>query len=120
MLKCASSQVYVFAATQHACYKSYSSSLRIQPNGTSLVVQWLRFHLPNAEGAGSFPGWGAKILRVHTYLVTQLCPTLCKPIARPGIEPTCPESPALVGGFFTTEPPGKPRSHVTCGQKTKI
>ena len=26
----------------------------------------------------------------------------------PGIEPASPESPALVGGFFTTEPPGKP------------
>ena len=27
----------------------------------------------------------------------------------PGIEPV---SPALVGGFFTTEPPGKPQKHV--------
>ena len=26
-----------------------------------------------------------------------------------GIEPTSPASPALAGGFFTTEPPGKPR-----------
>ena len=26
----------------------------------------------------------------------------------PGIEPTFPASPALAGGFFTTEPPGKP------------
>ena len=26
----------------------------------------------------------------------------------PGIEPM---SPALAGGFFTTEPPGKPRDH---------
>ena len=26
----------------------------------------------------------------------------------PGIEPTSPVSPALAGGFFTTEPPGKP------------
>ena len=26
----------------------------------------------------------------------------------PGIEPTCPESPALAGGFFTTEPAGRP------------
>ena len=25
-----------------------------------------------------------------------------------GIEPTSSESPALAGGFFTTEPPGKP------------
>ena len=26
----------------------------------------------------------------------------------PGIEPTYPVSPILAGGFFTTEPPGKP------------
>ena len=26
----------------------------------------------------------------------------------PGIEPVSPESPALAGVFFTTEPPGKP------------
>ena len=26
----------------------------------------------------------------------------------PGIEPESPASPALAGGFFTTEPPGKP------------
>ena len=33
----------------------------------------------------------------------------------PGIEPASPVSPALAGGFFTTEPPGKPtegRVHV--------
>ena len=28
--------------------------------------------------------------------------------SNPGIEPMSPESPALAGGFFTTEPPGKP------------
>ena len=27
-----------------------------------------------------------------------------------GIEPASPMSPALAGGFFTTEPPGKPSS----------
>ena len=27
----------------------------------------------------------------------------------PGIEPTSPEAPALVGGFFTTAPPGEPK-----------
>ena len=26
----------------------------------------------------------------------------------PGIEPKSPASPAVAGGFFTTEPPGKP------------
>ena len=30
----------------------------------------------------------------------------------PGIEPMSPVSPALAGGFFTTEPPGKPASNL--------
>ena len=29
-------------------------------------------------------------------------------LPNPGIKPTFPESPALVGRFFITEPPGKP------------
>ena len=29
-------------------------------------------------------------------------------LPNPGTEPTSPASPALAGGFFTTEPPGKP------------
>jgi len=29
-------------------------------------------------------------------------------LSNPGIKPACPVSPALAGGFFTTEPPGKP------------
>ena len=31
-------------------------------------------------------------------------------IPNPGVEPTSPVSPALAGGFFTTEPPGKPQN----------
>ena len=34
--------------------------------------------------------------------------TLLGDLLDPGIEPTFPASPALAGGFFTTEPPGKP------------
>ena len=30
-------------------------------------------------------------------------------LSDPGIEPESPASPALAGGFLTTEPPGKPR-----------
>ena len=30
----------------------------------------------------------------------------------PGNEPMSPASPALAGGFFTTEPPGKPNSDI--------
>ena len=28
--------------------------------GTSLVVQWLRLHVPNAGGLGSIPGQGTR------------------------------------------------------------
>ena len=31
----------------------------------------------------------------------------------PGMEPTSLVSPALAGGFFTTEPPGKPEILIT-------
>ena len=30
----------------------------------------------------------------------------------PGIEPTSPAAPALAGGFFSTEPPGKPMTEL--------
>ena len=33
-------------------------------------------------------------------------------LPHPGIEPMPPTSPALAGKFFTTEPPGKPCSHI--------
>ena len=32
--------------------------------GTSLMVQWLRFHAPNAEGLGSIPNQETKIFHV--------------------------------------------------------
>ena len=31
-------------------------------------------------------------------------------LPNPGIKPACLASPALGGGFFTTKPPGKPKS----------
>ena len=33
-------------------------------------------------------------------------------LGNPGIKPKAPVSPALVGGFFTTEPPGKPWAYL--------
>ena len=32
-------------------------------------------------------------------------------LLHPGIEPMSPVAPALAGGFYTTEPPGKPLVH---------
>ena len=37
--------------------------LKFQSPGTSLVVQWLRCHAPNAQGLGLTPGQGT---RSHT------------------------------------------------------
>ena len=36
--------------------------------GTSLVVQWVRLHAPNAGGLGSIPGWGT---RYHMHATTK-------------------------------------------------
>ena len=39
--------------------------------------------------------------------------TLSVDLPDPGIKPVSPASPALAGGFFTTEPPGKPYRYYT-------
>ena len=41
------------------------------------------------------------------------CRFLLGDLADPGIEPASPASPALAGGFFTIEPPGKPQIYYT-------
>ena len=35
-------------------------------------------------------------------------------LPNPETEPTSPVAPELAGGFFTTEPPGKPRDNDVC------
>ena len=42
--------------------------LTFKKSGTSLVVQWLRLHAPNAEGLGSIPGQGT---RSHMHVATK-------------------------------------------------
>ena len=39
--------------------------LKIVTNGTSLVVQWLRFCTPNAVGPGLIPSQGTKSQMLH-------------------------------------------------------
>ena len=39
-------------------------------------------------------------------------------LPNPGIEPVSPGSPVLAGGFFTTEPPGKPL--IICATRCKF
>ena len=41
--------------------------VRIDILGTSLVVQWLRFHSSSAGDASSIPGWGTKIRYAPMY-----------------------------------------------------
>ena len=40
--------------------------------GTSLVVQWLRLHIPNAGGPGSIPGQGTKTLHDVTKKISHV------------------------------------------------
>ena len=40
-------------------------ALRREGEGTSLVVQWLRLHTPNAGGLGSIPGQGTRSQNVY-------------------------------------------------------
>ena len=44
------------------------TALKEQETGTSLVVQWLRLHAPNAGGPGSIPGQGT---RSHMHATTK-------------------------------------------------
>ena len=41
--------------------------VRIDIVGTSLVVQWLRFHSSYAGDVSSIPGWGTKIRYAPMY-----------------------------------------------------
>ena len=40
--------------------RRYWVTVKYTENGTSLVVQWLRLHAPNARGPGSIPGWQSR------------------------------------------------------------
>ena len=42
---------------------TFSLLFKIQALGTSLAVQWLGLCAFTAEGAGSIPGWGTKVLQ---------------------------------------------------------
>ena len=57
--KVIASQLYYFGVTTDSEGRDQVENLR-----TSLAVQLLRPHAPNAEGMGSIPGQGTKIL--HT------------------------------------------------------
>ena len=43
------------------CFCSSELELKLEPGGTSLVVQWLRLQASNAGSANSIPGQGTKI-----------------------------------------------------------
>ena len=46
------------SSTKEKVFNGYLNKLR--SGGTSLVVQWLRLHAPNAGGLGSIPGQGTR------------------------------------------------------------
>ena len=41
------------------------------PARTSLVVQWVRPHTPNAGGQGSIPGWGTSVTTKSSHAATK-------------------------------------------------
>ena len=47
----------------------FSWTIENNNNGTSLVVQWLRLHAPNARGLGSIPGLGTRSLMPQEYFL---------------------------------------------------
>ena len=57
--------------------------------GTSLVVQWLRRHAPNAVGPGSIPGQGT---RSHMHAATKSLYAAAKDPARGNEGPVCRNS----------------------------
>ena len=73
-----------FFILNHKCFP-YQSCSKIKQSkqtylwkftklGTSLVVQWLRFHAPNAGGLASIPGWGT----INSSCILQLRPSSAK------------------------------------------
>ena len=80
----------------HKWWKCKDVHTNEKPQGTSLEVQWLRLHAPNAGGPGSIPGQGTRFhvpqFKRRSHGVGSLSPS-------PGIEPgvSC-----IAGGFFTS------------------
>ena len=73
--------------------------------GTSLVVQWLRRHVPNAEGPSSIPGQGATTKSWHAAAKESTCCSSKVPHAQVTIEePVCcsydPEQPDKIINIF--------------------
>ena len=55
------SSVFYFSLLGHEEIKRWNLFLLKSNTGTSLAVQWLRLHTPNAGGTGLIPGWRTKI-----------------------------------------------------------
>ena len=52
------------------------------PPGTSLVVQWLRFHAPNAAGPGLIPGQGTRSYMLQLKTLHAATKTQCGQISK--------------------------------------
>ena len=63
-------QLPVFLGVLSPCLKG---PLKTDTTGTSLVVQWLRLHAPNAGGLGSIPGQGTRshMLQLGTHTTSK-------------------------------------------------
>ena len=102
-------------------YRGLSFFFKIHPF-THFLLSWVFLAVRASSSCGKWGLLSVAVLRLLTVMLLlwsrvlqhrlsscgagaqMLCGTWDLP--RPGMEPT---SPALAGGFFTTEPPGKPR-----------
>ena len=77
--------------------------------GASLVVQWLRLHVPNARSMGSIPGWGTKIPSA----------TWCSPLHSPKSSPD-PQRCYSQGTLHTLPPPMRSLTVLWCYEPSSL
>ena len=77
--------------------------------GTSLVVQWLRLHVPNARSMGSIPGLGTKIPSA----------TWCSPLHSPKSSPD-PQRCYSQGTLHTLPPPTRSLTVLWCYEPSSL
>ena len=63
LLLCPLSQGCINGIISSSQHRPFYNFIQHTFTGTSLAVQWLRLHAPNAVGMGSIPGQGTKIVQ---------------------------------------------------------
>ena len=82
-----SSRFLLYSALSHRLATSALEANIDEKVGTSLVVQWLRLHAPNAGGPGSIPGQAARSFMLQLKIMHATAKTedlTCRKQAPPG------------------------------------